>query len=81
MFHPRRVVPGRLRTRMGMFASGMLIVYCGTSLLNRGIGVFRNSYRAEMYLPALVVTGGVLMLLALIPNSLVERWIKPEKKR
>jgi len=64
---------------MGVIASGMLIVYYGTSLLNRGSFVFKNPYRAEMYSPALVVTGGVLMLLALVPDSLVEKWIKSGK--
>ena len=74
-------MPGRLRTRLGVFAFGLLIVYYGTSLLSRGIFVFRNYYRAEMYSPAVVITGGVFMLLAVIPDALVKRWIKPGKRK
>ena len=76
MFRHRRALPGGLRTRLGVFAGGLLIACYGTSLFSRGIFVFRNYYRAEVYSPAVVVTGGVLMMLALVPDSSVEKWIK-----
>jgi len=61
---------------MGIFAFGLLIVYCGIALINRGIFAYRNYHRAEMYSPALIVTGAVFMVLALIPDSLVERCVR-----
>ncbi len=80
MFRQRRATHGHLWTRVGTFAFGLLMVYYGTSLFSRGIFVFRNQYRMEVYSPAVAVTGGVFMLLALIPEGLVKWWIKPGEK-
>ena len=80
MFRYRRPSPGGLRTRLDVFAVGLLIACYGTSLFSRGIFVFRNYHRAEVYSPAVVVTGGVLMMLTLVPDSLVEKWIKRGKE-
>jgi hypothetical protein len=80
MFRQRQATHRRLRTRVGAFAFGLLMVCYGTSLLNRGIFVFRNQYRMEVYSPAVTVTGGVFMLLALIPDRLVKGWIKSGEK-
>ena len=79
MFRRRVTKPNKIRARLGVFAFGMLIVCYGTALLHRGIFVYRNYYRAEMYSPALIVTGVLFMMLALIPKSLVERIVRRDR--
>jgi hypothetical protein len=76
MFRYRRALPGGFRTRLGVFAGGLLIACYGASLFSRGSFVFHNYLRAEVYSPAVVVTGGVLMMVALVPDSLVEKLMK-----
>ena len=81
MFRPRRPRRGGWRVRTGVFAFGAFIVLQGSILLKRGVFVYRNGYLAEMYSPALEAMGCVLMILALIPDSLVERLISKDKKQ
>lgn len=76
MFRRRVTKPNTIRTRLGIFAFGMLIVCYGTALLHRGIFVYRNYHRAEMYSPALIVAGMLFMMLAPIPDSLMERLVR-----
>ena len=66
----------RLWPRVGIFGFGTLIAYEGMALLKRGIFAYRNHYHAEVYSPALTVMGVLLMILALIPDSLVERLVR-----
>jgi hypothetical protein len=73
VFRRRAKKANQIRTRMGVFAFGIVIAYCGVALLHHGFFVYRNCYPAAMYSPALAVTGAVFMVLALIPDSLVER--------
>jgi hypothetical protein len=61
---------------MGIFACGLLIACYGIALLHRGVFVYQNYYRAEMYSPALIVTGALFIVLALIPDSLVDGLVR-----
>jgi hypothetical protein len=79
MFRKRTSGRGTIWMRLGLFASGVLIVYCGLALLKQGVFAYHNYYRAVVYSPELVVLGGVFMLLALVPNSLVARLIQRGK--
>ena len=76
MFRRRVPKPKTLWPRTGLFVFGVLITYYGIALLDRGVFVSRNLYRAEMYSPAVSITGVAFMVLALIPDSLVELLIK-----
>ena len=81
MFHLRRPHRAGWRARSGVFAFGAFIVVQGSVLLKRGVFVYRNGYLAEMYSPALEVMGCVLMILAVIPDSLVERLIRRPRNK
>ena len=68
--------PKSVWTRVDIFAFGMFIACEGMALFHHGVLVYQNYYRAEMYSPTLTVTGVVFMILALIPDSLVERVVR-----
>ena len=72
----RRSAKGGWRTRVGVFAYGVLALYMGAALLKRGIFVWHNGYGMEVYSPALAATGFVLMLVALVPDFLVRWFVK-----
>jgi len=76
VFRRRLKTPNHTWGLAGTFGSGIVLVYLGIALLHRGVVVYRNSYRAEVYSPALAATGVVLMLLALIPDWLVRWFVK-----
>ena len=59
-----------------MFGFGLVAVLYGLGLLEQGIFVYHNGHRAEMYAPAVVVTGVLFGVLALLPNSFVERLVR-----
>jgi hypothetical protein len=63
-------------TRLGIFVSGTFTIFYGLGLLRRGIFVYYNGYHTEIYSPAVAITGALFMVLALIPDSLVERVVR-----
>jgi len=65
---------------MGVFAFGMLAAYFGWALLRGGVFAYHNHHRMEVYSPELVVMGVVLMMLALLPDSLVAAMLKRGKR-
>ena len=69
-----------IRTRVGVFAFGMLAAYSGWALLRGGVFAYHNHHRMEVYSPELVVMGVVLMMLALVPDSLVAAMLKRSKR-
>jgi len=78
----RRPLPARhpIRTRVGVFAFGMLAAYSGWALLRGGVFAYHNHHRMEVYSPELVVVGVILMMLGLVPGSLVAAMLKRSKR-
>jgi hypothetical protein len=62
--------------RLGVFACGVFTIAYGLGLQRRGILVYHNGYRAEMYSPAVAASGALFMVLALIPDALLERGVR-----
>jgi hypothetical protein len=69
----------RLWRRVGVFAGGVYSVIFGLSMLSRGVFEYDNYYHAVVYSPAIVMVGGLLILLALIPDRMVARLGKRRK--
>ena len=69
-----------IQTRVGVFAFGMLAAYSGWALLRGGVFAYHNHHRMEVYSPELLVMGVVLMMLALVPDSLVAAMLKRSKR-
>ncbi len=64
---------------MGIFALGIVVAYSGWALLPSGLFAYHNHYRAVVYSPELIVFGGVIMLVAIVPDSLVGAMLKRSK--
>jgi hypothetical protein len=58
----------------------MLAAYPGWALLRGGVFAYHNHHRMEVYSPELVVMGVVLMMLALVPDSLGAAMLKRSKR-
>lgn len=80
MFRRRRPKPAKSWTRVGIFVFGVLTAYTGIALLQRGVFMYHNHYRAEVYSPGVIVMGLIFMVVALIPDSLVEFLIRRARR-
>ena len=80
MFRRSAPKPKTIWTRLGMFAFGVMAVWCGLALLKRDVFAYHNYFRAAVYSPGMVVLGGVLMLLAIVPDSIVEALVRRGKQ-
>jgi hypothetical protein len=65
---------------VGVFAFGVLAACSGWALLRGGVFAYHNHHRMEVYSPELVVMGVVLMMLALVLDSLVAAMLKRSKR-
>jgi hypothetical protein len=66
------MVHRNLWPRVGVFAGGMYFAVYGLSLLDNGVFEFHNYLRAVVHSPGIVMSGILLMILAVIPDSLAE---------
>ena len=76
----RPVVHRNLWPRVGVFAGGLYFAVQGWSLFDKGVFEFHNYPRALAYSPGIVMSGMLLLVLAVIPNSVVE-WIVARRDR
>ena len=68
----RNAGQGRLWPRIALAGCGLIIALYGLERIDRGIWVYSNgTYRAAVYSAGTVAVGGLLSLLAMIPDSLV----------
>jgi hypothetical protein len=59
----------------------LYFVVFGISLFSRGVVAYENCLRAVVYSPVIVMSGALLMLLAVVPDSLVARLNRRGRQR
>jgi uncharacterized membrane protein YidH (DUF202 family) len=67
--------------RFIMIAAGVLFILLGYVRLEQGISVVRNHYGLPVFSAAVIATGVLFILLALIPQRLIARLAAGKKRQ